>query len=48
MDLMYDIDGNVRFIESNVDGFNWSFCMYAGGIPFGGKFDEVINYCSKK
>lgn len=44
-DIVVDKDGQSRLIEFNVDGFNWGFTMYAGKIPFGDKFDEVIKYC---
>lgn len=44
-DIVVDKAGRSRLIEFNVDGFNWGFTMYAGKIPFGDKFDEVINYC---
>lgn len=48
MDITYDVNNHPRLIEFNVDGFNWSFTMYAGKIPFGDKFDEVIEYCLKQ
>lgn len=47
MDITYDINNHPRLIEFNVDGFNWSFAMYAGRMNFGNKFDEVIEYCLK-
>lgn len=46
-DIIIDCRGQSRLIEFNVDGFNWSFTMYGGKIPFGEKFNEVIDYCMK-
>lgn len=47
-DIVIDKDGQSRLIEFNVDSFNWGLTMYAGKIPFGDKFDEVIDYCLKR
>ncbi len=47
MDITYDVHSKPRLIEFNVDGFNWSFVMYAGKTNFDDKFDEVIEYCLK-
>lgn len=47
-DIVIDKVGQSRLIEFNVDGFNWGLTMYAGKIPFGNKFDEVIDYCLKR
>ncbi len=45
MDVTYDVSNTPRLIEINIGGFCWSTTMYGGHIPFGNKFDEVIEYC---
>lgn len=44
-DIIIDSDGNPRLIEFNVSDFDWGLTMTAGKIPFGDRFDEVIDHC---
>lgn len=46
-DITVDSEGNPRLIEFNVNSFDWAMSMTSGQIPFGDRFDEVINYCLK-
>ncbi len=47
-DIIIDATGNPRLIEFNVDDFDWSMAMASSkSIPFGDKFDEVIDYSLK-
>lgn len=47
LDVVFDESGKLRLIEYNVDRFMWSFIMFSGRLPFGDRFDEVIQYCLK-
>lgn len=47
-DIIVDSKGNPRLVEFNVDDFDWSMAMACTHtVPFGDKFDEVIEYCLK-
>jgi len=47
-DIVIDSENRPRLIEINVNNFSWSLSMSSGSIPFGDRFDEVINYCLKQ
>lgn len=45
-DIIVDSNGCPRLIEYNVNDFDWALAMVCSrNVPFGEKFDEVINYC---
>ena len=45
-DILVDVNNSPRLIEFNVDNFDWAMAMACTRtVPFGEKFEEVINYC---
>lgn len=47
-DILIDDNGNPRLIEFNVNDFDWALAMTCTkNVPFGDKFEEVIEFCLK-